>query len=232
MKTWQKFSAILFVPAVIIFSSQSVYGGADFGDGESAGEMENIIVETPEETEETPPENNFDEGNNIVIPPDNSSDYQPPILPENNPDENANENADDYFDSNDTYTEDAVKDSGIIGDVNGDNELNAIDLVILQKYLKGEIFSISETAADINGDGNISKLDAYALLNLIKGENKGTGDVNNDGKINVYDVQTLTAYFADKSTPINQKNADLSGDGKIDTKDLKILKGVIAALKN
>ena len=148
---------------------------------------------------------------NPITPPQNN----PPVTNENN------------FE--------APVNSGILGDINNDGELNAVDLIVLQKYLKGDVFEINEineTAADINGDGTISLFDVHALLNLIKAEKKGTGDINNDGKVNLYDVQTLTTYLANpQNIPINSNNADLNGDGKISTDDLKILRKVIDALQ-
>lgn len=146
---------------------------------------------------------------NHIEPPQNNP---PPVNNENNFERPAN--------------------TDLLGDINNDGELNALDLVVLQKYLNGDVFEINETASDINGDGTISMFDVYALLNLIKSEKKGTGDVNDNGKVDIYDVQTLTAYLANpQNTPINSNNADLNGDGKISTDDLKILRKVIAALQ-
>lgn len=229
MRQWQKISATLFLSAMLVVNSAQVSAGdgyaaedsQDILDDDSQGDDE-IFEESSDEFEETisdelPPlelprptsngkNKTSDEDDENLNPPEDEEDFLPP------------------------EDEDEIPDTGIIGDVNGDGELNAVDLVILQKYLKDEIFYISETAADIDGDGTISAFDLHALLNLIKAERKGTGDVNGDGKIDIYDVQTFTAYLANPSTPINSGNADLNGDGKISVEDLKILRKVISAL--
>ena len=179
-------------------------------------------------------EEDFDSPNENFNPPEEipnlpNKNLNPPKDETKESDEDLN-NADED-DEDFTENENISLDTGVTGDINGDSELNAVDLVVLQKYLQGKVFEINENEADIDGDGNISKFDVYALLNLIKAENKGTGDVNNDGKVDIYDVQTLTAYLANSSNNINSKNADLNGDGRISKDDLKILKKVISALQ-
>lgn len=205
MKMWQKFSVLFFVSAITTFFSPSVNAGGDLNGEESA---QNDSINAPPVT--------FDENpDEQKIPAPNEKPAPPPEDTTNISNEISNENP---------------VDTGVLGDINNDGELNAIDLVVLQKYLTGNIFEINKNAADINGDGNISKFDVFALLNLIKAEKKGTGDVNGDGKVDIYDVQSLTAYLANPSVNINIVNANLNGDGKIGTEDLKILKGVISAL--
>lgn len=115
----------------------------------------------------------------------------------------------------------------VAGDVNGDGELNALDCVILQKYIGQDFQFMDSRRGDVNGDGVISLLDVHALVNLIKSEGKGTGDVNGDGKIDSYDVQELTNYMAGQTASVNRKNADLNGDGEIDGKDLDMLREVM-----
>ena len=225
MKTLQKFWAIFFIGIMSTFPLASVYAGGDYSSEDTA--------EKPDNFSETPDNNNHSEENKIEPPPVVN------VNPENNFEtpkeipapENENFNEPEEVEISEENISVQI-DTGIIGDINGDNELNAVDLVVLQKYLNGDSFEVNETAADINGDGTVSMFDVHALLNLIKAENKGTGDVNNDGKINIYDVQTLTAYLANpKVTPINSGNADLNGDSRISTDDLKILRKVISELQ-
>lgn len=46
------------------------------------------------------------------------------------------------------------------------------------------------------------------------------GDVNGDGKINIYDVLLLDAYVHNKTSDIYTQPADVNGDGTIDTSDV------------
>ena len=241
MKLWQKFSVIFFVSVPAIFFSPCVNAGGDYGSGETLPN-ENPI--TP--PQDNPPVTNPNPNENPAAPPQNNPpvtnpnpNENPVAPPQDNPpitNPNPNENPaappqDNPPVNNENNFEPPVS-SGVLGDINNDGELNALDLVVLQKYLKGDVFEVNEKAADINGDGTISLFDVHALLNLIKAEKKGTGDVNNDSKVNLYDVQTLTAYLANpQNTPINSSNADLNGDGRISTDDLKILRKVIATLQ-
>ena len=227
MKLWQKFSVIFFIGAMTIFLP-SVNAAGDFNEGETP--LNDAIKPPPMNIKDTPKDKNSGNNENSgeqKKPDDNKTSDEnkiataPPKDTQNTQRENFNDEED--FEEN--------VNSGVLGDINNDGELNAIDLVVLQKYLKGDAWEINETEADINGDGTISNFDIFALLNLIKAEKKGTGDVNNDGKVDIYDVHALTAYLANPNTQINTSNADLTGDGKIGTDDLKILKGVISELQ-
>lgn len=237
----QKICTAFFVIVTSIGFISSVYAGSDFDESNST-EPGNIVIETPEnvnnnaDNEDFSPNNNdFDMSDNNNNESENNSEHTNEILilPNENPNtQNENLNNSNEDDEDFTENENVSLDTGIVGDINGDRELNAVDLVVLQKYLKGNVFEINENAADINGDGTVSMFDVHALLNLIKAEKKGTGDVNTDGKVDIYDVQSLTAYLANpKNTPINSGNADLNGDSRISTDDLKILKKVIEALR-
>ena len=56
-------------------------------------------------------------------------------------------------------------DSSILGDVNGDGEINVIDIVeTVEIILTGGTFNAS---ADLNGDGNIDVLDIIEIINII-----------------------------------------------------------------
>jgi hypothetical protein len=56
-------------------------------------------------------------------------------------------------------------DSSVLGDVNGDGEINVIDIVeTVEIILTGGTFNAS---ADLNGDGNIDVLDIIEIINII-----------------------------------------------------------------
>ena len=57
-----------------------------------------------------------------------------------------------------------------MGDANGDNAVNAADIVELVNYImnkKSEKFD--EKAADVNGDGTVNAADIVAIVNIIMG---------------------------------------------------------------
>ena len=58
---------------------------------------------------------------------------------------------------------------GMLGDVNGDGEINVIDAVIIVNFaISNEVPSDSEFwASDINNDGMINVLDVVQLVNMI-----------------------------------------------------------------
>ena len=59
----------------------------------------------------------------------------------------------------------------VIGDVNGDNVVNALDIVDISLAAKGTPRSVFNSAqADINGDGKVDAADAHALSLYIIGE--------------------------------------------------------------
>ena len=56
----------------------------------------------------------------------------------------------------------------LLGDVNGDGEVNAADIVVLQNYLSGQkTVDIDESAADADGDGSITDGDVLAIVAII-----------------------------------------------------------------
>lgn len=60
-----------------------------------------------------------------------------------------------------------LKKKVMLGDVNGDGEVNTIDAAKTLRYLAGleDFTEAQKTAADINGDGEISAADAVEMLN-------------------------------------------------------------------
>ena len=61
----------------------------------------------------------------------------------------------------------SVKQSILIGDVNGDGNVDVADATVLQKYINKEAISINIEVADTNGDGNINIQDATQIQKYI-----------------------------------------------------------------
>ena len=58
-----------------------------------------------------------------------------------------------------------VENNGIIGDLNGDGQLNVTDVTVLINMILGT--EPMSAKADINGDGKVDVSDITALINLI-----------------------------------------------------------------
>ena len=60
--------------------------------------------------------------------------------------------------------------SALKGDMNGDGNINALDLIRLMKYISGVSVDIPVGAGDVNGDGRINTMDLIRLLKYVNGE--------------------------------------------------------------
>ena len=60
---------------------------------------------------------------------------------------------------------------GLPGDINGDGEVNAKDLIRLRKYFSGWEVEVDEVALDVNGDGEINAKDLIRLRKYFAGWN-------------------------------------------------------------
>ncbi len=77
-----------------------------------------------------------------------------------------------------------------------------------------------------NQFGPNGKINAYeGMMLALRGQNWiKTGDVNNDGKINIIDVMTLINYLlSNNASDINIYAADIDGDGRVDIYDATCL---------
>jgi hypothetical protein len=61
-----------------------------------------------------------------------------------------------------------VADMSLTGDINGDGNINVLDVVMLVDYILNPDTSELESA-DINSDGNIDILDVVALVGIVLG---------------------------------------------------------------
>ena len=59
--------------------------------------------------------------------------------------------------------------SAIVGDANGDGEVNGMDATLLLQYAAGWDVEVNEAAADVNGDGSVDGMDATLLLQYAAG---------------------------------------------------------------
>ena len=60
--------------------------------------------------------------------------------------------------------------SSVSGDANGDNTVNAADIVEVVNYIMGNASGkINEKAADANNDGTVNAADIVTIVNIIMG---------------------------------------------------------------
>ena len=73
----------------------------------------------------------------------------------------------------------------IYGDADGDGEITALDVVVLQQYFAGYEVTLNEAAADADGDGEVTALDVVILQQYFAGYEVtlGPAKVFNDGKL-------------------------------------------------
>lgn len=59
----------------------------------------------------------------------------------------------------------------ILGDINGDGEVNVTDVVTLYSYILGNTTGIDENVVDLNGDGEVNVTDIVSLYSIILNSN-------------------------------------------------------------
>lgn len=61
-----------------------------------------------------------------------------------------------------------MKTDNLVGDVNGDGQVNVVDVTVLVNHTLGnEVESFDETVADMNDDGKVNIADVTSLVNYI-----------------------------------------------------------------
>ena len=75
-----------------------------------------------------------------------------------------------YFDGDSGYLYPMLTDKVVVlGDVNGDGEVNSVDINILKRYLTDSSVEIDEYNADINDDGALNAQDTNLLKRMVTG---------------------------------------------------------------
>lgn len=94
----------------------------------------------------------------------------------------------------------------------------------------GKFISLDHTIK-LGADG-LSLSDYYSGTQpTTSSADKIPGDVNGDSVVNVFDSIALRKYFADKKSPINEKNSDMNNDGSVSSADLVALHKFLTAKK-
>lgn len=78
----------------------------------------------------------------------------------------------------------------LVGDVNGDGELDIRDLVRLKKIVSGEAKPAEGTTADLNGDGNVDASDLVILRKMLLGITESNSGVTLSGTVTSYGDET------------------------------------------
>ena len=124
----------------------------------------------------------------------------------------------------------------VLGDGNSDGRVNQKDLDLIKKCLVdstklSELTDIEKQNIDLNRDGNITSIDATILSRALDAENNEKlqqlklGDVNCDGKTNIFDLRNLESYLVGgyELTELGIQNSDLNGDSQVTGADIDIL---------
>ncbi len=115
------------------------------------------------------------------------------------------------------YVQIGESDFGVMGDVDGNGNVNLADLLVIQRSIVNPTFTLTEeqfAVADINHDGNVDVFDCQYIQNYLVGridslENIGGGNGGNEGS---------TAFYSIKIT-ITDQNGEILFDGAREAKE-------------
>lgn len=148
----------------------------------------------------------------------------------------------------DTKTIPKIETNIMIGDINSDGSVDAVDAQLIMNYLNANesLSNYQKLTADVNGDRTLDKDDATLLSQHINGETVEShigelinlsalaGDVNRDGHTNISDatyIQFTIAGFVEL-TELDSIISDLNGDGKVNIEDVTELQKYLAKFVN
>ena len=88
---------------------------------------------------------------------------------------------------------------GSMGDINNDSKVSIADMILLSKYILGEISLTSENAYHINGK-------SYSVNGRTEDDSVDylqTADINQDGRIDIFDLIMMRKYIVNQwSEPV------------------------------
>ncbi|MBQ4648780.1 MAG: InlB B-repeat-containing protein, partial [Clostridia bacterium] len=119
------------------------------------------------------------------------------------------------------------KQNYILGDVNGDGNVDTLDAAYILRYdaCLIEADKLSMIAADINCDGEVNNMDAALILRSEVDLTYVLGDANSDGNVDTLDAAYILRYDAGliEADKLSMIAADISCDGKVDTLDASLI---------
>jgi hypothetical protein len=126
-----------------------------------------------------------------------------------------------------------LTDAQVIAMVNGSTQANQLDVNLWQHYYSGVTSgNHSATIVSFKPDGSASvqrfseQQMPFLATSTIFGS--GIGDLNNDGSINVSDINALSAVVSSNNQQFNPA-ADVNGDGYVDLADTFLMGPVLSA---
>lgn len=133
-----------------------------------------------------------------------------------------------------SYLNDSTSSTNVVGDINLDGTVDSNDVIILSKYVDGEIKLNQEQLkyADIDSDGVIGENDIEQLAHKIS-DFYQVGDINMDGTIDINDL-TILQDGLNSAVSVNKVQlnlCDINGDGKIDNNDAMTLRSKVSSVK-
>ena len=137
-----------------------------------------------------------------------------------------------------------VRTKAVIGDINGDGNIDGKDATQIIRYINGLGSLIDKNDkllfnADVNADGKVDIIDVSLIERLVNGKIHSElpnepitdyvfyGDVEENGEIDNVDAAMIASYINGSWSLTKQqlKNADVNEDGKIDKVDYQLIYG-------
>lgn len=123
---------------------------------------------------------------------------------------------DEKIQTNDKYTDENGKEYFFIlkGDVNLDGKVNAIDLILIKRWLLGLEVNLEETTLNVELNNTDSEEEKLFMK---------VADLNNDGYVKSNDLMILKQYLISESLDKSEVDGDLNFDGVCDIFDYQIM---------
>lgn len=115
-------------------------------------------------------------------------------------------------------------------DMNGDGEIDSIDVSKVMQLVKKHEASVKTLQGDSNGDGVVNEADHQNIKDYLSGKNSSedfirkNSDVNGDGEVDEKDLQGVRNILDGRPVDWDKSRlGDANGDGKINAKDAELI---------